>query len=93
MTTAENSRCFNAEAAFNDGQSQMTGINHAIELAGGACNLALRLGVSHQIVYIWARRGWVPGQRALQIERAYNIPRIDLINPEIVSLLTRRMAE
>jgi len=91
MSTAENSRRFIIKAAFNDGQSQMRGINLAIKLAGGACELASQLGVSHQIVYIWARRGWVPGKRALQIENAYNIPRIDLIDPKIVAFLTMRV--
>ena len=64
MSTAENSRRFIIKAAFNDGQSQMRGINLAIKLAGGAC---------------------------LQIENAYNIPRIDLIDPKIVAFLTMRV--
>lgn len=92
MPTSGKSNFFRAQRSFNDGQSQMKGINLAIKFAGGACELASQLGVSHQIVYIWARRGWVPGKRALQIERAYNIPRIDLIDPKIVAFLTMQVA-
>jgi DNA-binding transcriptional regulator YdaS (Cro superfamily) len=65
----------------------MTGIKKAIELAGGANALATKLGVTHQAVYTWVQRGWVPAQRALQIEDAYDVPRGDLFKPELAALL------
>ena len=41
-----------------------TGIDRAIEAAGGALALARLLKVSHQVVYFWQRRGGVPSERA-----------------------------
>jgi DNA-binding transcriptional regulator YdaS (Cro superfamily) len=64
----------------------MTGIKKAIEMAGGANPLAAKLGVSHQAVYVWLRNGWVPAQRALEIEKLFDIPRADLFKPELVAL-------
>ena len=65
----------------------MTGIKKAIDLAGGANALAAKLGVTHQAIYTWVRRGWVPAQRALQIEIIYDVPRGDLFKPELAALL------
>ncbi len=70
----------------------MTGIKRAIEMAGGACALAFQLGVTHQAVYIWAKRGWVPMQRALEIERLYPIPRTELLKPDLVAVFTAQTA-
>ena len=64
----------------------MTGIKKAIELAGGANPLAVKLGVSHQAVYVWLRKGWVPAQRALEIEKMFDIPRAELFKPAIAAL-------
>jgi DNA-binding transcriptional regulator YdaS (Cro superfamily) len=70
----------------------MTGIKLAIDLAGGACALAHNLGVTHQAVYTWAKRGWVPMQRALQIETEYGVSRAQLLKPELVAVFTARAA-
>ena len=66
----------------------MTGIKKAVDLAGGANALALKLGVTHQAIYVWMRKGWVPAQRALQIEHLFDIPRVELFKPELAALLT-----
>jgi DNA-binding transcriptional regulator YdaS (Cro superfamily) len=66
----------------------MTGIKKAVDLAGGANALALKLGVTHQAIYVWMRKGWVPAQRALQIEHLFDIPRVELFKPELSALLT-----
>jgi len=67
---------------------EMTGIQRAIDMAGGANPLAAKLGVSHQAVYVWLRKGWVPAQRALEIEKLFDIPRADLFKPELAALFT-----
>jgi hypothetical protein len=67
----------------------MTGIKLAIDLAGGACALAHNLGVTHQAIYTWAKRGWVPMQRALQIETEYGVPRTQLLKPELVAVFIK----
>ena len=66
----------------------MTGIKRAIDTAGGANPLAHKLGVSHQAVYVWLRNGWVPSQRALEIEKLFGIPRVELFKPELAALFT-----
>jgi DNA-binding transcriptional regulator YdaS (Cro superfamily) len=66
----------------------MTGIKKAVDLAGGANPLALKLGVSHQAVYVWIRKGWVPAHRALEIEKMFDIPRAELFKPELAALFT-----
>jgi DNA-binding transcriptional regulator YdaS (Cro superfamily) len=67
----------------------MTGIKLAIDLAGGACALAHNLGVTHQAIYTWAKRGWVPMHRALQIETEYGVPRTQLLKPELVAVFIK----
>ena len=64
-----------------------TGIKKAIELAGGANSLAHKLGVTHQAIYSWSHRGWVPIQRAIQIESMFGVPRENLLKPELVAIL------
>lgn len=66
----------------------MSGIKKAAEAAGGGQQLATALGVSHQSVYQWLKRGWAPMQRAVQIEAKYGIPRGELLKPEIAALAT-----
>jgi len=68
--------------------TKMTGIKKAVNLAGGANQLALKLDVTHQAIYVWLRKGWVPSQRALQIEHMFDIPRAELFKPELAALLT-----
>jgi len=65
-----------------------TGIDRAIEAAGGATALAKLLKVSHQVVYFWQRRGWVPSERALQIEARLKVPRAKLVNAKLAKLFT-----
>lgn len=40
-----------------------------------------------QAVYQWLKRGWVPHQRALEIEAKYGIPRVDLLKPTLVPIV------
>jgi DNA-binding transcriptional regulator YdaS (Cro superfamily) len=68
------------------GVHTVTGIKRAVEQAGGAAKLGAVLGVSHQAVYVWIKRGWVPNDRAVQIEQLYAIPRADLVNPKLAAL-------
>lgn len=64
----------------------MTGIQKAIDIVGGANQLAEKLGVSHQAVYVWLRKGWVPAQRAIEIEKLFDIPRAELFKPQLAAL-------
>ncbi len=65
----------------------MTGIEKAIELAKGQVNLATTLGVRQQAVSQWLAQGWVPKDRAKEIEATFGIPRIELVSPKLRDLL------
>lgn len=65
----------------------MSPIECAIERAGSRIAFATELGVSVQAVCQWVKRGWVPPARAVEIEQKYNVPRLDLIKPELRAIL------
>lgn len=56
----------------------------AFAAAGGRAKLARRLGVSRAVVSVWARRGWVPWRRALEIEEKLGVPRTQTMDPSMV---------
>lgn len=59
----------------------------AVKKAGGARKFAAKIKVSHQAVYAWIKRGWLPVNRAIQLERITDVPRSKLIDPQIAKLL------
>jgi hypothetical protein len=67
--------------------TRIDAINLAISKGGGIVRFARSMGVSHQAVYAWKRRGWVPVDKAVVIEGAYGIPRDDLMSPDLVRAL------
>jgi transposase-like protein len=67
--------------------NRIEAINLAIAKGGGIVRFAKSMGVSHQAVYAWKRRGWVPVEKAVVIEAAYGIPRDDLMSPTLVRAL------
>jgi DNA-binding transcriptional regulator YdaS (Cro superfamily) len=64
-----------------------TGIELAIEVAGGQDALAKSLGCTQQNVSFWKSQGYVPNLRAVEIEQATGVPRIQLIDPRVLELL------
>jgi DNA-binding transcriptional regulator YdaS (Cro superfamily) len=62
-------------------------LRRAVDFAGGATQLAHTLGVSHQVVHKWLKRGWVSPKRATELSGLYGIPAIDLIRPELRHVL------
>lgn len=67
----------------------MTGIEVAIAKAGTRRAFAQSLSptVTVQALCQWVRRGWVPPQRALEIERLYGVDRAYLVKPDLVALV------
>jgi DNA-binding transcriptional regulator YdaS (Cro superfamily) len=59
-------------------------VDTAVQRAGGIVRFAKALGITHQAVYDWKRRGWVPLERAVAIESIFGIPRAELMNPDVV---------
>ena len=52
-----------------------TGLQDAIEAAGGASALADQLGVTYQAIWYWMRDGKVPIARVVEVERITGVPR------------------
>lgn len=79
-----------------------TGIEKAVKRAaeldgrrtswGGQSWLAHRLGVTQQAISTWLRRGWVPTNRADEIQQLTGVPARDLLNPRLVRMLTEKVA-
>lgn len=71
-------------------EERMTALSDAIQRGGGIIKFAERMGLSHQAVYHWRKRGWVPPQRAAQIEEIFGIERGLLMHPSLVVYLSYR---
>lgn len=65
-----------------------TEVDLAIDKAGGVPELAQALGVSRQFIGRCRDRGWLPIERAQQIEDLYGISREKLIKPELRQFIT-----
>ncbi len=62
-------------------------IDRAISAAGGIVQFSRDMGVSHQAVYEWKRRGWAPPARARQMQRLYGVPARDTMDPRLLDVL------
>lgn len=62
-------------------------LRSAIETGGGIKPFSASLGVTHQAVYAWCSKGWVPFERAVEIERLTGAPRAQLIKPSLARAL------
>jgi DNA-binding transcriptional regulator YdaS (Cro superfamily) len=63
--------------------TETSGIDRAIEIAGGQEALAASVGCTQQNVSFWKGQGYVPVLRAVEIEQATGVPRITLVDPRI----------
>lgn len=62
--------------------SKRTGIEKAVEKAGGAARLAERIGVARQAVYQWIAAGEVPAGNVINVYDETGVPVWEL-NPTI----------
>jgi hypothetical protein len=46
------------------------------------------MNVTHQAVYNWRKRGWVPPERSLIIETIFGVERSRLMDPNLVRALS-----
>lgn len=65
-----------------------TGIAAAIKAAESQAVLANTLGVTQQAVSAWLKQGWVPVDRAREIEMHYGVPRARLIDPRVMDAVS-----
>lgn len=63
---------------------RIAAINLAIERGGGVLRFAKSMNVTHQAVYNWKKRGWVPAERSLTIETIFGVERSRLMDPKLV---------
>lgn len=72
---------------------RVSAIDTAIERGGGIVRFAKSMGVTHQAIYNWKARGWVPPERAVVIESIFGIDRATLMNPDLVRALNAPAAD
>lgn len=64
-----------------------TGVQEAIRKVGGQRALGELVGASQQAVAKWARKGWVPVGRVVEVEQVTGVPRDRLVKPQLANLL------
>jgi hypothetical protein len=69
-------------------EERISAIDLAIERGGGIVRFAKSMGVTHQAVYAWKRRGWAPLEKAIVMETVFGIPRIDFMNPDLARAIS-----
>lgn|GEM_PF-6574853 len=62
-------------------------LNAAIRDNGGIIAFAQDMGVSHQVIYQWKKRGYVPMDRALIIQNKYGVDHKTMVRSDIAQLL------
>lgn len=67
---------------------QIEMLNKAAELAGGVIPLAKSVGVSHQAIYQWKKRGYVPAESALIIEHKFGIPHGGMVRSALADIIS-----
>lgn len=66
----------------------LAAMDEAVQKGGGIVAFARRMGVTHQAIYHWRKRGWAPVERAVAIEVVYGIDRNRLMEPNLAQALS-----
>ena len=74
-------------------ETRVAALDDAIARGGGIVKFSRALGVTHQAVYDWRKRGWVPLERAVVIASIFKIERDSLIDPRLVQVLAAHDAD
>lgn len=69
-------------------ESRLAAMDEAVQKGGGIVAFARSMGISHQAVYHWRRRGWVPIERAIAMEAVFGIERERLMHEDLVRALS-----
>jgi hypothetical protein len=63
-------------------------LNRAIQAGGGIISFAKAMGVTHQAVYHWKKRGYVPFDKAAKVQHLFGEPMLDLVREDVATVLT-----
>lgn len=63
-------------------------LNRAIAAGGGIIAFARAMGVTHQAVYHWKKRGYVPFDKAAKVQNLFGEPMLDLVREDVAAVLT-----
>lgn len=77
----------NTEASEFARHERIAAIREAIEAGGGVLKFAGTMGVTHQAVYYWLKRGFVPIERAIVIEALFKVERERIMDPALLRVL------
>jgi len=58
-------------------------LNRAIQAGGGVISFARAMGVTHQAVYHWKKRGYVPLDKAARVQSLFGEPLLDLVRDDV----------
>ncbi len=73
-------------------EERIAALDEAIKRGGGIVAFSRRMGVTHQAIYSWRKRGWVPLERAIAIDATFNVERDRLIAPRLAWALATPIA-
>jgi DNA-binding transcriptional regulator YdaS (Cro superfamily) len=68
-----------------------TPLDAAISAAGSQAALATKVGVKQQTISYWVKKGQVPAEMALAVERATGVPR-HVLRPDLFDAPTKGVA-
>ena len=68
-------------------EKRIAAIREAIEAGGGVLKFAGTMGVTHQAVYYWLKRGFVPIERAIVIEGLFKVDRERIMDPALLEAI------
>jgi hypothetical protein len=63
-------------------------LDRAIEAGGGVISFAKKMGVTHQAVYHWKKRGYVPFDKAAKVQNLFGEPMLNLVREDVATALT-----
>jgi len=69
---------------------KLSGIQRAVQLAGGQDELGQMIDVTQQNISKWVISGYAPLNRAIQIGELFDIPARQLVSPKIQAVFMPR---
>jgi hypothetical protein len=62
-------------------------LNRAIQAGGGVISFAKTMEVTHQAVYHWKKRGYVPFDKAAKVQNLFGEPMMNLVREDVATVL------